>query len=187
MAPSYRFLLSLLLSTSLLALPGCESVSSTSRHHKAAPRKIVKLPAPSRADRVVIEKAKHTLTAYSGTQVIALYRVALGLEPVGPKSCKGDLRTPEGHYKVVAQNSNSGFHRSLRLDYPNAEDIANARRIGCDPGGNVAIHGLQNGYDWVGRAHCDVDWTNGCVAVTNQEIDRLWQIVAVGTPVEILP
>ena len=172
---------------SLITLSGCESVSSVSRHPKTTPKKTVKLVTQSKVDRVVIEKNKHILTAYSGKQVTAMYRVALGLEPVGPKSCKGDLRTPEGHYKIAAQNPNSGFHRSLRLDYPNAEDVAKAKKIGCDPGSNVAIHGLQNGYEWVGRTHCDVDWTNGCVAVTNQEMDRLWQIVPVGTPVEILP
>ena len=185
MASRFHFLLSLLIATSLLGLSGCESVSSTSRHPKPAPRKIVKLPTPSHADRVVIEKSKRTLTAYAGKQVIATFRVALGREPVGPKACQGDYRTPEGHYKIIGQNPISSYYRSLRLDYPNAEDIANARKMRCDPGGNIVIHGLQNGYDWVGRTHCSVDWTSGCIAVTNQEMDYLWKILPVGTPVEI--
>jgi murein L,D-transpeptidase YafK len=178
----------LLLSALVFFVSGCESVSHTARHQSPTPPpKAIKPAMPRHADRVTVEKEKHILTAYSGKQAIAMYRVALGLEPVGPKSCKGDNRTPEGHYKIVAQNPNSGFHRSLRLDYPNAKDIANAKKLGCDPGGNVAIHGLENGYEWVGRTHCSVDWTSGCVAVTNEEIDRLWQIVPIGTPVEILP
>jgi murein L,D-transpeptidase YafK len=166
-------------------LSGCESVSSTSRHQKPTTHKVVKLPTPSRADRVVIEKSKHTLTAYAGKQVLASYKVALGRDPVTPKTCQGDYRTPEGHYKIVAQNPISGYHRSLRLDYPNADDIATAKKLGCNPGGNITIHGLQNGYDWVGRTHCSVDWTSGCIAVTNQEMDYLWQILPIGTPVEI--
>ena len=74
---------------------------------------------------------------------------------------------------------------ALRRPHLTAEDIANARKKGCNPGGNIVIHGLENGYDWVGRTHCSVDWTSGCVAITNQEMDRLWQIIPVGTPVEI--
>ncbi len=181
-----HFLLPLLMVVSLIMLSGCESVSSTSRHPKTTPKKTVKLvTANKHADRVVIEKSKRTLTAYSGKNVIASYRVALGREPLGPKTCKGDYRTPEGHYKVIGRNPLSNYYRSLTLNYPNAEDIANARKIGCNPGGNIVIHGLENGYDWVGRTHCSVDWTSGCVAVTNQEMDRLWQIIPVGTPVEI--
>ena len=181
-----HFMLPLLMVASLIMLSGCESVSSTSRHPKTTPRKTVKLVTPNKhADRVVIEKSKRTLTAYSGKNVIASYRVALGRDPVGPKTCKGDYRTPEGHYKVIGRNPLSNYYRSLMLDYPNAEDIANARKKGCNPGGNIVIHGLENGYDWVGRTHCSVDWTSGCVAITNQEMDRLWQIIPVGTPVEI--
>jgi murein L,D-transpeptidase YafK len=180
-----RFILALLVSVSLMMVTGCESVSSTSKHPKTAPRKIVKLPTPSRADRVVIEKSKRTLTAYAGKQPLATFKVALGRDPVGPKTCKGDYRTPEGHYKIIGQNPVSNFYRSLRINYPNAEDIANAKKKGCDPGGDIVIHGLQNGYDWVGRTHCSVDWTSGCIAVTNQEMDYLWKILPVGTPVEI--
>jgi murein L,D-transpeptidase YafK len=186
MTPFSRILFPFFMAGILLLLSGCESVSSTSRHPKTEPKKIVKAVAlPSRADRVVIEKSKRTLTAYSGKHVVASFRVALGRDPVGPKRCKGDYRTPEGHYKVIGRNPLSNYYRSLMLDYPNATDIANARKQGCHPGSNIVIHGLENGYDWVGRTHCSVDWTSGCVAVTNQEMDRLWQLIPIGTPVEI--
>jgi murein L,D-transpeptidase YafK len=169
----------------LAVLPGCESTSSTPRHPKTEPRKIPKPVTAQKADRIVVEKGKRMLTAYAGKHVLASYKVALGRDPVGPKTCKGDYRTPEGHYKVIGKNPLSNYYRSLQLDYPNADDIANARKKGCHPGSNIVIHGLENGYDWVGRTHCSVDWTSGCVAVTNQEMDRLWQIIPVGTPVEI--
>lgn len=186
---SHSRLLLILLSVSLLPLVGCES-SSWYRHKRANPQEISRrLPQPAvkQIDRAVIEKEKHMLTIYAGNQVIASYRIALGREPTGAKNCEGDYRTPEGRYKIVAQNPNSRFYRSLLLDYPNANDIAVARQRNCKPGGNVAIHGLQNGFEWVGRTHRDVDWTNGCVAVTNQEMDRLWKLMPVGTSVEIRP
>ena len=186
---NYRSLL-LLLSVSLIPITGCESVSGWYRHKKASPQKIVRqLPqAPSKnIDRAVIEKGKRTLTVYAGNQVVASYRIALGREPAGAKNCEGDYKTPEGRYKIVAQNPNSRFYRSLMLDYPNANDIAVAKQRNCKPGGLIAIHGLENGFEWVGRTHSSVDWTNGCVAVTNQEMDRLWKIMPIGTPVEIHP
>ncbi len=142
---------------------------------------------PARADRVLIEKSKRLLTLYDHNHAFATYKIALGRNPVGAKTCSGDYRTPEGRYTVTGQNPASRFHRSLRLSYPNAADLARARKQGCNPGGNVAIHGLENGYGWVGRTHRDADWTNGCIAVTNEEMDRLWQLVPKGTPVEIHP
>ena len=183
-------LLLISLSISLVPLTGCESVSTWYRHKKAVPQKIVRQlpqPAAKQIDRVVIEKSKHILTVYSGNHVVASYRIALGREPVGAKNCEGDYKTPEGRYKIVGQNPNSRFYRSLLLDYPNANDIAVAREKNCKPGGSVAIHGLENGFEWVGRTHSSVDWTNGCVAVTNQEMDRLWKLLPIGTSVEIHP
>jgi len=171
----------------VLIVSGCESVSSSTKRHKPEPIKIVKQPTPKHADRAVVEKSKRTLTAYAGKHTLASFKVALGREPVGPKTCKGDMRTPEGHYKIISQNPVSRFYKSLRLNYPNADDIAIAKKKGCDPGGDIVIHGLENGYDWVGRTHCSVDWTSGCVAVTNQEMDYLWKILPIGTPVEIRP
>ncbi len=188
--PRYTRPLLVLLSMALIPLSGCENTSSWFRHKKASPQKIVrKLPQPAtkKVDRVVIEKGKRTMTVYQDNHVVASYRIALGREPVGPKNCEGDYKTPEGQYKVVGQNTQSRFYRSLMLNYPNANDIAVAKQRNCRPGGSIAIHGLENGFEWVGRTHSSVDWTNGCVAVTNQEMDRLWKLMPIGTPIEIRP
>ncbi len=142
---------------------------------------------PLRATRVVVEKSRHLLTVYAHEKPLLVLQVALGREPVGPKTCAGDRRTPEGLYFVRRHKPNSGFYRALELSYPATADIARARQQHCDPGGSIMIHGLENGYDWVGRTHRSIDWTNGCVAVTNEEMDQLWTLVKDGTIVEIRP
>lgn len=140
-----------------------------------------------RADKVLIEKEARKLTLMQGTTVIQTYRIALGAQPIGPKQCQGDHRTPEGHYTIDGRNKNSHFHWSLRLSYPNETDRAVARKRRCNPGGDIFIHGLPNGYGWLGKAHTAHDWTLGCVAVTDQEIEEIWRLVPNGTPVEIKP
>src|SRR5262245_61526308 len=140
-----------------------------------------------KADRVVIEKALRKLRLYQGERLVRSYRVALGRQPSGPKRCQGDNRTPEGRYRIVGRNINSHYHRSLRVSYPNDADRRFAREIGCNPGGDIMIHGLPNGYGWIGKLHTRHDWTLGCIAVTNDEIDEIWTLVPNGTPVEIRP
>jgi murein L,D-transpeptidase YafK len=120
-------------------------------------------------------------------RVIKTYKIALGSEPVGPKARQGDHRTPEGTYVIDNRNANSKFHRSLHISYPNAADRERARKLGISPGGDIFIHGLPNGYGFVGAAHRARDWTDGCIAVTDQEIEEIWRAVDNGTPVEILP
>jgi murein L,D-transpeptidase YafK len=142
---------------------------------------------PKQADRIVIEKSKRTLTLMSGNTVLKSYKVALGGQPVGAKQRLGDHKTPEGLYVVDQKNPASIFHRALHLSYPNAQDRENARKLGVSPGGDVEIHGLGAKYGWVGAAHRLTDWTDGCIAVTNEEIDEIWPLVPVGTPVEIRP
>ncbi len=184
---SLPYLPALLLLACLAALTGCESIS-TAPPPKPAPAAPPKPPPlPARADRVVLEKSKRLLSIYSHNKVAVTYKVALGRNPVGAKTCSGDYRTPEGHYTITGKNPESRFHRSLRLSYPNPTDVARARKQHCDPGGNVAIHGLENGYGWVGQTHSSADWTNGCIAVTDQQMDQLWQMMPIGTPVEIRP
>jgi len=139
------------------------------------------------ADRVVIEKSKRTMTLMSGGSVLKTYKVALGGQPVGAKQRIGDHKTPEGLYVVDQKKAVSQFHRALHISYPNARDKENARKLGVSPGGDVEIHGLGAKYGWVGAAHRQMDWTDGCIAVTNEEIDEIWPLVAVGTPVEIKP
>ena len=145
-------------------------------------------PAPAKqADRIVIEKSKRTMTLMSGATVLKTYKVALGGQPVGAKQRLGDHKTPEGLYAVDQKKADSIFHRALHISYPNARDREYARKLGVSPGGDVEIHGLGARYGWVGAAHRQMDWTDGCIAVTNEEIDEIWPLVAVGTPVEIKP
>ncbi len=146
-----------------------------------------KVPANSKADRIVVLKSKRELQLWSNGTLFKTYRVALGGEPVGRKERQGDHRTPEGQYVVSGRNPKSKFHRALRLSYPNAEDRARAAKRGLSPGGDIMIHGLPNGYGWVGRGHLSRDWTDGCIAVTDEEIEEIWNLVADGTPVEIRP
>ena len=143
--------------------------------------------SPPLADRVVIQKGARTLTLYSGDQPIARFQVALGRNPVGRKLCQGDNRTPEGRYYVVGRKENSDFHRALRLSYPSGHDLDRAREAGCDPGGDIMIHGLKPDWATLGSRHRRIDWTKGCVAVTNDEIERIWALVPDGVEVEIRP
>jgi len=115
------------------------------------------------------------------------YRVALGREPIGPKEREGDLRTPEGRYVVDFHLHDSAFHRALHVSYPNQEDLARARELGLPSGGDIMIHGLKNGRGWFGRLHRVVDWTRGCIAVTDREVEEIFRAVPDGTPVEIVP
>jgi len=120
-------------------------------------------------------------------QVLKTYKIALGSEPVGPKTRRGDHRTPQGIYVIDSRNAHSQFHRSLHISYPNAVDRERARKLGVATGGDIFIHGLPNGYGFIGAAHRARDWTDGCIAVTDQEIEEIWKLVANGTPVEIRP
>jgi murein L,D-transpeptidase YafK len=142
---------------------------------------------PLHADRVVVVKKEHTLQLFSGGTAIKTYKVALGGNPVGPKTRQGDHKTPEGLYVLDARNAHSQFYKSIHISYPSARDRAQARQKGVSPGGDVFVHGLPRGYGWVGASHRARDWTDGCVAVTDQEIDEIWAAVPDGTPIEIRP
>jgi len=144
-------------------------------------------PANTSADRVVVEKAARTMTLYRGSQVLKSYKIALGRNPEGPKAQEGDGRTPEGRYVIDARNAQSAFHRSLHISYPSAADRRRASRAHVQPGGAIMIHGLPNGLGSLGDAHRLRDWTEGCIAVTNTEIEEIWRMVPNGTPIEIRP
>lgn len=115
------------------------------------------------------------------------YKIALGGDPVGPKARQGDHKTPEGNYVLDRRNPKSQFYKSIHVSYPTAKQIAAARRAQVSPGGDIFIHGLGKRYGWVGAAHRLRDWTDGCIAVTNEEMDEIWRLVADGTPIEIRP
>ncbi|HET9304710.1 MAG TPA: L,D-transpeptidase family protein [Candidatus Sulfotelmatobacter sp.] len=142
---------------------------------------------PLHADRVVVLKRERTLQLLSQGKVIKSYKVALGGDPVGPKTRQGDHKTPEGEYALDSRNAHSQFYRSIHISYPSAKDRAVGRQKGVSPDGDVFVHGLPNGYGWVGASHRLKDWTDGCIAVTNEEMDEIWIAVTDGTPIEIRP
>lgn len=144
-------------------------------------------PVTERADLIRVDKSARRLTLFRGSQAITSYNVALGPAPLGHKQREGDGHTPEGRYQIDSKNARSRFHLALHVSYPGAADREAAQRHGVPPGGDIMIHGLPNGIGWLGRLHLNRDWTDGCVAVTNPEMDEIWALVATGTPIEILP
>ncbi|HYH00626.1 MAG TPA: L,D-transpeptidase family protein [Terriglobales bacterium] len=144
-------------------------------------------PAPPKIDKIIVLKSERKLLLVSQEAVVKTYRVALGKNPKGPKTQMGDHRTPEGSYVVDSRNPKSQYHRSLHISYPNAQDKDRARKLRKNPGGDIFIHGLPNGQGWIGKAHVLTDWTLGCIAVTNEEIEEIWRLVPNGTPIEIRP
>ena len=139
------------------------------------------------ADRIIVIKSEHTMTLMHQGKVLKTYKVALGHEPRGKKQRQGDNRTPEGEYIIDQRNPHSQFHLALHISYPNQADRERARKLGWDPGGAIMIHGIPAGYAWLGAAHRQFDWTLGCIAVTNAEIEEIWELVPLGTAVEIKP
>lgn len=139
------------------------------------------------ADHLVVYKRERKLVLLSKGKVLRSYKVALGGEPIGPKTRQGDHRTPEGLYVLDSRNPNSHFYKAFHISYPNAKDIAAAQKLRVSPGGDIMLHGLPKEYAWVGKAHALHDWTDGCVAVSDEEMDEIWKLVRVGTPIEIKP
>ena len=138
-------------------------------------------------DKIVVQKASHTMTLYQNGRALKTYRISLGKNPVGPKTRTGDGRTPEGNYTLDFRNPNSRFHKSLHISYPNAADRVAAEQNGVNPGGDIMVHDLQNGLGWIGRFLRFWDWTDGCIAVTDSEIEEIWRSVHDGTSIEIRP
>jgi tetratricopeptide (TPR) repeat protein len=138
-------------------------------------------------DRIRIEKSARRLMLISQGEVLKSYKIALGGNPIGPKERQGDNKTPEGTYVIDARNRDSRFHLSLHISYPNERDKKRAKDLGVSPGGDIMIHGIKNGFSRVGDAHAEVDWTKGCIAVTDQEIEEIDKLAPNGTIVEIRP
>jgi murein L,D-transpeptidase YafK len=139
------------------------------------------------ADSLVLLKAEHRLTLYAQGRPLRSYYVALGRNPSGKKTRRGDGRTPEGLYYVDSHNGHSQYHLSLHISYPNATDRERARRGGFTPGGDIMIHGLPDRFASVGALHRQQDWTEGCVAVTDAEVEEIFSAVPDGTPILIVP
>lgn len=146
---------------------------------------LISIPENTVIDSIVVIKSKRTLIVYSEKKEIKTYQVALGRNPVGKKRFEGDLKTPEGLYYIDAKSSTSNFHKNMNVSYPNTEDIKYAATQHKSAGGDIKIHGLPNGYK---EEDYEIsDWTLGCIAVTNTEIDELFEHVKLGCPILILP
>jgi murein L,D-transpeptidase YafK len=145
------------------------------------------LPSNLTADRVLVEKAVRRLTLLREGAPLKTYRVALGRAPIGPKEQEGDQRTPEGIYLIDFHKEDSGYHRALHVSYPEQRDIDRAAAAGVPPGCDIMIHGIRNGMGWIGSFHRRSDWTAGCIAVTDFEIEEIWRAVPDGTAIEIRP
>ena len=142
---------------------------------------------PVKADEVLVIKHERKLYLRRHGETLKSFHIALGSRPVGPKIELGDGRTPEGLYQIVGREVRSDFYRALRLSYPNSADRERAKRIGVNPGGGIMIHAVPQGYEPTGPGVPMIDWTDGCIAVTNADMDEIWARVADGTPVEIRP
>lgn len=149
----------------------------------------VTLPPPpaltGSIDRIVIEKSARRMQLFQGDTVVRTYAIALGFTPMGDKFRQGDGKTPEGEFTVTRRNEHSAFHLSLGLDYPQPDDIVRAAEAGYSPGGDIFIHGQPRGV--TAGFKLKGDWTAGCIAVSNAEIDELWEVAPIGTKVEIRP
>src|SRR5689334_8954359 len=140
-----------------------------------------------KVDRVLVEKSKRMMTLFGGDAVVKTYQVALGGDPIGPKQREGDHKTPEGFYTIDSRNAHSKFHLALHVSYPSEADRKRARKLGVSPGGAIMIHGLPDAFASLGALHRKTDWTNGCIAVTNEEIEEIWRLIKIDTPIEIRP
>ncbi len=143
--------------------------------------------ATQKIDKVIVLKSARVLQLLRGGEIVKTFKISLGKDPKGPKTQHGDGKTPEGNYVLDYRNARSQFHRSIHISYPSATDKERARKLGLSPGGDIFVHGLPNGLGWIGRAHLLRDWTDGCIAVTNAEIEEFWRLVPDGTPIEIKP
>jgi murein L,D-transpeptidase YafK len=151
-------------------------------HHNWHP-----LSSATTIDRIVVEKSPRRLSIFRDGKRIKTYRIALGRNPVGPKQEEGDMKTPEGTYKIDTRNVQSSFHLALHISYPSDEDNKRAATRGVSAGSDIMIHGIQNGEGWIGAFHRWKDWTVGCVALTDEEIEELWRVTPDGTTIEIRP
>ena len=140
-----------------------------------------------KADKVFVEKSKRKLHLMRHDSIIKSYTICLGDSPIGPKTTQGDEKTPEGKYTIDYRNNKSSYHLSLHISYPNKADIEQAKKRGVSPGGDIMIHGLPNNKKSLDSIKITYDWTDGCIALNNYEIDEIWKAVDNGTPIEIVP
>lgn len=142
-------------------------------------------PLVGTVERIIVQKAARRMMLFQGGDVARTYRIALGFAPLGTKERQGDGRTPEGRFKIDRRNENSAYHLSLGINYPRPEDRKRAAAEGYSPGGDIFFHGQPNALP--DGAVVPGDWTAGCMALTDAEMREIWNVVPLGTVVEILP
>ena len=174
-----RRILILNLAALAIALPGSLYLYA---HHLWNP-----LPAETKIDFILVEKSKRHLSLFRDGRKLKSYHVALGRTPVGAKEQEGDMKTPEGVYKIDYRNPKSDYHLALHVSYPSEEDTARAAQRGVNAGFDIMVHGIRNGGGWIGAFHRLHDWTAGCIALTDEEIEELYHVTPDGTPIEIRP
>ncbi len=141
----------------------------------------------TQADAIIVRKSERRLYLMRNGAVLRSFKVALGLRPEGHKEYEGDFRTPEGKYRLIRRNPNSEFFLSIQVSYPNEADVANARKLGMRPGGNIMIHGRPNTPRKTPDYYAKVDWTEGCISVSNSDMVEIWLMTPPDTPIEIQP
>lgn len=139
------------------------------------------------AERIVVRKAERRMDLYREGRVITSYRVSLGLNPNGHKQREGDFRTPEGSYRLTRRNASSDFFLAVQVSYPEDSDMRLARRNGWAPGGLIMVHGLPNVPKYPRDRYLNTDWTDGCIALSNEDMLEFWLLTEPGTPIEITP
>jgi murein L,D-transpeptidase YafK len=145
------------------------------------------MPSNVVIDKIEVQKSKRELFAYANDKLIKTFTIAIGKNSIGAKQAEGDMKTPEGEYSIAAKKINSAFHRSLLISYPNANDKKLALMLNTAPGGEVEIHGLRNDYAYLKRFQRWKDWTDGCIALTNDEVEDLYNHTPIGTKIIIHP
>ena len=172
------------LTASMVTAPSSGLIAASGASTASAPGLSAQLPI---ADAIVVRKAERKLYLMRHGEVIRAYRVALGLQPHGPKEHAGDFRTPEGHYQLTRRNSRSDYFLSIQVSYPNADDMRRAHSQHMDPGGSIMIHGLPNNLRHPPDYYATADWTDGCIALSNSDMVEVWLMTQDNVRVEILP
>ena len=180
----FKFLLSALVGLIFISLISISAIS----YAKSGSQSVTKqaLPSDINIDKVFVDKSERILQLLSGDKVIKTYHIALGDSPAGHKRQQGDERTPTGSYKLDYKNEKSSYYRSIHVSYPNANDKAQARKRGVSAGGDIMIHGQKNGFGHLAAVTQKRDWTDGCIAVTNDEMDEIMSVYQAGMPIEIV-
>ncbi len=138
-------------------------------------------------DMVIVKKSQKMLYLINNKKRIKEFKIALGGNPKGHKQTEGDQKTPEGNYTLDYKKSNSSFYKAIHISYPNKQDIKKAKQLGINPGGFIMIHGQKNGFGWLSFLIQKFDWTDGCIAVTNEDMDEIWKSVNQNIPIIIYP